>query len=638
MERLRSDIDRAEIVVFLGVSAADFHLSQVFFNATELKKKAYFINRPTASPDPDELATQEEFGEVLYIGREAFANRVSDVLRQDAPKEPALASFERFVLPETNTNVPPVAAIEDLLIWGELDGALVKRDWDLGISDYHVLRREASEIVAHLENNGAIAFVHGDICDGKSLAILGAQTQIARGRPVFLLRHFYSDLLNEVSSIFAAYPNAVLVVEGCFALREDRLIALVHQISAGEGGMILSARSIATEAESEKLRVIRASQSALDIRLGKIRGPEVDSLIALVDQIAGWREFKALTFGERQRFIERECDGSFPSVLLRLLKSNYVRSAYLTEYNKLSTVELQDKRMLVAALIISGIGFDTPTSFLSEAFEKDCVATIRDINNKNDGLKLVHVTGNLVKTIPSIGARNIASQIIEDVLIVDTTIFILNYIRNKYRRTEFENHMFTQLMRYSILSSFVSDDVEINRFFDNIAKVAYFRDLPLFWLQWHMAMSAQKKWLKAEEYLSMGYTAADAYDKKRDEKFNRKQLDDRKAKFLATRAMATGQSGAELFRDMKEATEIVGRLLRDAQLTHHPYETLLQVVKALAARGATLPRDLGKILVGQVKENLGRASARVGVVPEGYQRGRAAAWMLEIEAIAATLG
>lgn len=637
MERLRFDIERAEIVVFLGFSAADFHLAQVFFNATGLRKKAFFINRPTASPDPDERATQEEFGDVLYIGREAFADQILQILKQDAPKEPHLASFERFALPETTPSVPPVAAIEDLLIWGKVDVSHVKRDWDLGKSDYHVLRSESAKIVEHLNTRGAIAFVHGDICDGKSLAILGAQTQIARGRPVFQLRHFYSDLLNEVSSIFASYPDAVLVVEGCFALREERLVALVRQVSASDGGMILSARSIATEAESEKLRGIRSVPSALDIRLGKIQGAEVDNLIALIDQIAGWREFGALTFGDRQRFIERECDGIFPSVLLRLLKSSYVRNAYLAEYNKLSGVDPQDKRMLVASLIIAGIGFDAPTSFLSEAFEKDCESTIRKISNSiSNGLKLVRVDGNFVRTIPSIGARNIASHVIEDREIVNTTIFILNHIRSKYRRTEFENHIFTQLMRYSILSSVVSDEGEINRFFDNISKVSYFRELPLFWLQWHMAMSAQAKWLKAEEYLSMGYTAADAYDKKRDDKFNRKQLEDRKAKFFAARAMATGRAGVELFRDMKEATEIVGRLMRDAQLTHHPYETLLQIVRVLEAGGATIPKDLEKILVGQVRENIARATTRVGVVPEGYQRSHAAAWMREIEAIAVT--
>ncbi|NSY70313.1 hypothetical protein G6L35_13865 [Agrobacterium tumefaciens] len=637
MERLRSEIERAEIVIFLGFSAADFHLSQVFFNATGLQKKAFFINRPAAFPDPDERATQEEFGEVLYTGREAFADQILQILKQDAPKEPPLASFERFILPETISSVPSVAAIEDLFVWGKVDKSHIKRDWDVGTSDYHILRNEAAKIVDHLDTPGNIAFVHGDICDGKSLAILGAQIQIARGRPVFQLKHFYSDLLNEVSSIFASYPDAVLVLEGCFALREERLAALVRQISASEGGMILSARSIATEAESEKLRAIRTIPSSTDIRLGKIQGSEVDSLIALIDQIAGWREFRALTLGERQRFIERDCGGVFPSVLLRLLKSHYVQNAYLAEYNKLSGIDPNDKRMMIAALIIAGIGFDAPTSFLSEAFEKDCSSTIKKISADTDGLKLVRVDGDFVKTIPSIGARNLASSIIDDKEIVDTTIYILNYIRRKYRRSEFENHLFTQLMRYSILASVVSDDGEVNRFFDNISKVSYFRELPLFWLQWHMAMSAQGSWLKAEEYLLMGYTAADAYDKKRDDKFNRKQLEDRKAKFFAARALATSRVGVELFRDMKEATEIVGRLMRDAQLTHHPYETLLQIMQVIEAKGATIPKDLAKILTGQLTEIIGRAGTRVGVVPEGYQRNHATSAMKEIEPIAALL-
>lgn len=150
-----------------------------------------------------------------------------------------------------------------------------------------------------------------------------------------------------------------------------------------------------------------------------------------------------------------------------------------------------------------------------------------------------------------------------------------------------------------------------------------------------MAMAAQLRWLKAEEYLEMGYTAADAFEKKRGEKYIRKQLEDRKAKFLTARAAAGGRVSVELFRDMKEAVEIVGRLMRDSELTHHPYETLLQIVKVVDARGTTIPTDLIRILTGQLKEIIGRAKGRVGVVPEGYQRIHAEGWIRETETLAA---
>lgn len=637
LERLRFDIERAEVVIFLGFSAADFHLSQVFFNTTGLKKKAFFINRPTPSPDMDERATQEEFGEVLYIGREELADEISQILKQDPPSDPHLTSFTRFVLPDTSQSVPPVAAIEELFVWGKVDSTHIKRDLDVNKSDYHVLRSETARITEHLEKPGAIAFIHGDICDGKSLSILGAKIRIAAGRPVFQLTNFYTDILNDVSSILAAYPNAVLVIEGCFTLREDRLKALTLLVSASQGGLILSSRSIATEAESTKFHDLKSIPSLMDIRLGKIHEQEVGHLVALIDQIAGWREFHALTASDRRIFVEKECGGILPAVLLRLLKSPYVRDVYRLEYNKLSHVDQQDKRMLIAALLIAGIGHNAPTSFLSDIFEKDCESTIKNIASQSNGLLIARVDGDFVSTIPSIGARNFVENVVDDQEIVNTTIFVLRKLQSKYGRSEFENYIFKQLMRYSILSSVVSDKDEIDRFFDNISKVEYFRQLPLFWLQWHMAMSVQLRWNKAEDYLTMGYTAADAFEKRRGDKYNRKQLNDRKAKFLAARALQTERAPGDLFRDMKEALDIVDRLMRDAELTHHPYETLMQIAQVVEAKRTNVSTDLAKILVDRLKEIIGRAKARVEVVPEGYQRGHAETALKETESLAGDL-
>ena len=215
-------------------------------------------------------------------------------------------------------------------------------------------------------------------------------------------------------------------------------------------------------------------------------------------------------------------------------------------------------------------------------------------------------------------------------LSIDYNYKLLVKIKDNF--TDFEQHVFSQLMRYSILNSTVSDVDEINRFFDHTSKIAYFRDMPLFWLQWHMAMGAQNRWVKAEEYLSMGYTAAAALEKKRGEKYNRKQLDDRKAKFLIARANSVMRSGSELFRDAKEALDIAGRLLHDSELTHHAYETLLDIAKLLRSRQGTLLEDQNAVLVGQLKMLVDLGKKKLGTVFEGYHRSRAVEWINQIEA------
>lgn len=629
--RLRSDIERAEIVVFIGFSAADFHLSEVFFNSSDLKGKAFFVNRPSSNPNPDERETQEEFGRPLYIGRESFSEIIREILAQQAPLEPKLSSFIRYIPPESSSSVPPVQDLEDLFLWGKVVPEHLKRDHELSKSDYHVLRNQISVAKAHLADNGKVLFVSGDICDGKSLFIMGVMNIIAARRPVFYLKHHYNNLLDEVASILSVYENSILVIENCLGLREDRLMAVVRQISASAGSLILSSRSISTEAESSKLKSLRAIPSLVEMGVGRLQGTEIDDFIALVDQIAGWRHFRALTQSERRKFVEVECKGIIPSVLLRLLDSKYVKDKYREEYNKISFLGERDRQTIIAALLVSSMGFDATSSLLSDIFEHDFLSVLNNISYQGSGLKLVRYEGGMIKTIPSIGARNLLKSVVDSRDVVNTTIFILEKMSTSMRRTDFEQHLFSQLMRYSILSSTVSNNAEINRFFDHISKISYFRGMPLFWLQWHMAMTAQQKWGKAEEYLEMGYNCAAVYEKKKRDKYNKKQLDDRKAKFLISRAKFEMRSGVDFFRDAKESIDIVGRLMRHSDLTHHPYETLRDIVDVFQLRGATMNEYQRKIISNAICSVIDVAHKRVGMVPEGYQRIHAVEWLKSMD-------
>ncbi|MGL4235019.1 SIR2 family protein [Tabrizicola sp.] len=631
LEELRVDIERAQAVVFVGFSANDFHLSQVLFNVTELKEKAFFINRPASEPDPDERAVQEEFGTPLYIGRDGLFEIVSSALKSDAPREPRLASFHRYHSPRPSASVPPVGDIEDLFIWGRLSPEHFKRDHNEAKSDYHVLRRDVSTITEAFSSPGKSILLHGDICDGKTFIARGVADRLYGSRPIFNLQHPYDDLLGEVASIQSIYPNAVLIVENCFSIREDRLLGLARMWASGEGNLLLTARSISTEAESGKLRSLRSIENLGEMSVGRLVDDETISLVALIDQIAGWTKLKVLSPNDRRRFIENDCGGIVPSVLLRLLSSEYVRDRYREEFNKTSDLDPLSRRMILAALIIANIGFDAPVSFLSNTFEEDFSGVVRRANQFNGDLKLVRVDGNVAKTVPSIGARNLLKNIVPDKEVVDTTIFVLERMGSEVRRGDFQQHIFSQLMRYSILSSAVSDTSEINRFFDHISKIGYFRDMPLFWLQWHMAMCAQERWNDADKYLSMGYTAADAYEKKKQETFNRKQLDDRRAKFLAARAIASMRSGSELFRDIKESLDIAGRLLRDSELTYHPFETLLDIGRLFVARGSTLIEAQREILLAQLVGAGSQGRKRVSSVPEGYQQSHAKAALHEFD-------
>ena len=149
------------------------------------------------------------------------------------------------------------------------------------------------------------------------------------------------------------------------------------------------------------------------------------------------------------------------------------------------------------------------------------------------------------------------------------------------------------------------------------------RRMPLFWLQWHMAKCAADELLDAEKFLEQGYSEADEYERRTGKTFDRRQLDDRRVKFLMLRAKKNSRAGAELFRDFKEAIELTGKILRQDDPQHYPFETLAEIVQTNGAVG----HQIDDVLKASIDEWLDRlvdyARRRIGVLAPGYQRDKA---------------
>ena len=623
LDMFRLDIERAELLVFVGFSAEDFHLNDVLFNVKGVREKIFFINCSTADPDPDTQMTQERFGQSNYMGRIGLANTIIRILQNEPPKEPKLASFQRYERPDPESTLPSAKDIEDLFLFGRINKRQVARDATLGRSDYHVHRPVVDEILNAFEKDVRIALLVGEICDGKTLILENLSNRLSISRQVFLLRHPYEDLLDEISQILHIYPKVALIIENCFDLREDRLSSLASMFNGSEGLLLLSSRNISVEAESVRIHNLGKLQNFRQYSIEPLADEEVDALIPLMDQIAAWRHIQANTIVNKKRFIVRTCNNSLPGFLLRLLKSEHVRRRYREEYNKVTSLSGTERTAITTALYISHIGHNTPLGFLSNAIRIDVGSMLDKFDQIRDGLRLVYRRGDYVQTVPSIGATNILEHIIPDRDIVDSIVTILYYLSEYRRHDDFERHIFGQMMRYSILQSVVKNCNQINRFFDNISKDPHLRSRVLFWLQWHMAKVDMREFDEAEKYLQQGYTEAINYERRTGNNYNRNQLDDRKAKFLMLRAQYIERNPINLYRDMKEACQIVARLSREENLTHHPFQTLKVIVETFISKQGELlemHRDPIRRMIDALVE---RARAGVRRVPQGYQERRA---------------
>jgi hypothetical protein len=429
--------------------------------------------------------------------------------------------------------------------------------------------------------------------------------------------------LNEVAGILHYAPNAALIIENCFDLPLERLTSIARQLDGQEGVLILTSRAVAVDASPVKLASLKTFSSFWRKPLVDLDVTEARALSDLADQIAGWRDFHALGHDARLRFILDTCKASLPHFLMRLLQSEYVARRYREEFSKLSLTK-DERSAIIIALYVALIGENAPVSFLSNAMGRDYGAIIDTLNKRagSEAFRLVRRSGEIIQTVPSIGAENILRNLLSDAEIIDAIVPLLKNLA-KVSRTDFEQLIFRQMMRYSILSVVVTSREAIDQFFEHNKQTLEIRRMPLFWLQWHMAKFAARELPDAEKFLEQGYTEAARYERRTKKKFDRRQLDDRRAKFLMLRAEQTSKTGGGLSNDFKEAIALADKILRQDEPQHYPFETLAEISRAFEATGHRLDAKQRKLIGGKLNELTKYAHKRIGVIPNGYQRDKA---------------
>jgi hypothetical protein len=622
LNRLQIDFEKSEVFIFVGFSAGDFHLNQVFFNATDSRNKVYFVNRSTSTPDADLVIEQGIHGSPIFIGNSGLSELLDKALDFTNEEEPYCPSFRRYERVSGATEIPSVEEIKDLLIFGKLNHEQIVRDSTLVRSEYSIRRTKVEEIVNSIEDGGSPILITGEICDGKSIIIEQLAARLSLTRPVYMLDRQYDSVIEEASTLAARHPSAVIIVESCFELRAGRLDTLIQNLRGTEATLLLTTRSISARAEVSEFELMKANKDLVQYRIGELDDAEVQQLIKLTDQIGEWSDFPS-TAPERERFIREFCHRSLPSFMLKLLRSGYVLDRYSEEYQKVVSLSSpRHIRLLTGALYLSHIGHESTSSFMSNLFKVDSGKAVDDLNETSLRFRLLRIEHGVVKTVPSIGASTILRDVIplsNKKIVVDTVVEMLRALAGVYR----DDHMkfiFKQLMRYSIVSTVVSDRSEINRFFDNVSSIDPCRSMVLFWIQWHMAMVDQSRWEEAKLYLDRSYIEAENYERRNSRKFDRFQVDDRKSKFLMIKNRSEPYS-LRMFADFKESCLIIGRLMRRIDVSHHPFNTFIEVLSFFEQHGALFPavmQDQGRQLIDQLAA---LAEKRKGLLDFGYPRG-----------------
>jgi hypothetical protein len=308
----------------------------VIYNLTGLQQKTVFINRPTAQVHPDVEANQRCLGEPSHFGRDGFSRDINTEMAGPKPKEPRLASFRRFDPPTPAPSVPQAEDIDGLFIFGRTVPAQLARDVTEEVSDYHLSLDVVGQVLRHITDGARIILLTGVTCDGKTLILNDLLLRLATERPVYGPKQHYETLLNEVASILEHAPDAALAIENCFDISSERPASIAAQFDGQNRVLLLTGRSISSEASSAGLEALEKFDNFQHIPIPILNETEATALVDLVYRFAGWRKFWAGNQKARRKYIIKTCEGSPPRFLLQMLNSTYVRNRYIEEFSKIS--------------------------------------------------------------------------------------------------------------------------------------------------------------------------------------------------------------------------------------------------------------------------------------------------------------
>lgn len=571
--QLEEDFNRATAFFFIGFSARDFYLNQVFFNASTSRDKVFFINSKFSINDRGLIANQRKFGASLPIGREEFAALTREAQKNPPPSRPRLASFEE-VQRSTPARTPPgIEEVTDHFVLGILDDAYLVRDIDFSTNDYRVRRDVTNEVIQHLCQAGSIALITGSVCTGKSLLAHEVGLSVASERPVFQLRIAYDDIVKEVATIANHYPDALLIIEDCFLLG-PQLIQLANALQETRVSLLLTSRDVAYDAAADDLIVAASNRNDRLKRfpLSKLTYSETSQLVSISDRIAGWSEFSGRTVSWKCDYVARTCHSNLAEFLLHLLKSKQIRDRIDSEYSKTIALSPELVRPIIVSLYLQHIGLPAQIEVVSSLLEMDVGALLMRPAGKQK-FELIRRDGSFIRTLPSIGAREILGRIVEDADIVSIVTGVVKNLSENRRHGSTYTHIFNQFMRYPLLQGVVDKKSEIDRFFDDLSLHPWVQRQSHFWLQFSMAKTDFGEFDRAQKYLDNAFGIARSHEERGDQ-HGFKQLDDQRAKFLLKSRTKDDKYG-DYFPVFREVSLIITRILNLSEITFHVYDTLV---------------------------------------------------------------
>ena len=532
MTLFKEDLRSADAVFFIGFSGDyDLDLNRIFESTRELKEKSFFIVHPDEKKKPISISKLENFGKVLPIGTEGFANEYQENIDNTVVSqvEAAMHELKCFREPVTDTQPHNVKAanFKSLLTRGRIDYDLLNNSVrEPEKFAYIIFREKIDEIVAEIKSGRRNHAVVSRLGNGKTIFLESLGVKLKReGFGVYFFEKYGSYIDDEIDEIMSRDESPVFIFDSYSDNIE--IIKKLYNCSRKDISIIVSERTPVYEITYHRLGKLIESLNIINI--DKLTDSEVQALINLYNRYGLWKGFANFTPDEKKEFISRRCKGNLSHVLLSTLEETHQLES---SYSKLiDAIKNQSQYYDAVIFTLLLVYFNKQVDYESLL---DLIGP-RVMNNAafkhNPSIKeLIDFSSERVTFTSAILAKYILTKQIKQKVLEE--FYVTKLIELDARSGSREvRKVIRKLLQYRELSGLGIHNSRICKMYEQISGAPFCQSEPLFWLQYAMARTVTEEFDLALDCFQTANSLA------RKKAFDTFQIDNHYAHFLLKRAM-----------------------------------------------------------------------------------------------------
>lgn len=598
----QKDLEFSSAIVFIGYSLYDIAIEKILSENQELKKKVYFIRRPE-SEDKDyryEDFKFDKYGISHKIGVNGFAQVVEKNIKQITSRETnfLLEAFEEYEISSTTEEQIRENDIEIFLKYGDIENRYLEQ----GIVDdntipFIIKRTKLDDLVELLKKNKIIC-ITSELGNGKSIFLRETALQLTlEGYSVFVLSDTSGNYIADIDKIISSNKNATLIIDtyGNF----PDIVNHIIKIDLGKIKIILSERT------SRHYQIVSDSDDKLqtkDLNIDILDDEEIDKFINILEHTSLWGQYGGKTKSQKRRLIEDKHKKQISSVLIDVLKSNYIKN----EISKLLKNSFKDEKMkkyIFATCLLDIMNIPASLALVENLSQDTSLLSKFSSQKELRSIFTLNLLEHEINTKSSIYSLHIINEHFNPSYIIDQCLSILKDFDKKFAKDKTldfaRDSIRTNLFRFNFIEKILPISTKremLIRYFERIKNDLPFHiHNPQYWLQYAMAYIAMKNYDKADRYIQ------NAYDKaKHRDYYDEHKIDNQKARLNLKVASLNTTPMNEAIKLFIAADTLLSRLNNDV----YKFKVVMDYKDFVDSREKSFSKENKKIVISACKTKL----------------------------------